>query len=95
MLPHAKIVVGAPNCDVLLAAVTPMPDGIRKGVNVALEVDEDSIPTFFMQTHDSRFKETPITQATILHSSICGPIAERQPREMASATIDTLPWKDS
>jgi len=49
MLPHAKVVIPTPNCDVLFAAIWPRPNRMRKLAILALNIDEGPVAAFFVK----------------------------------------------
>ena len=57
VLPHAEIVVGAPDDD-LFRSLRRVPNGVRKAASHPLEVGEDAVAPLDMQTRESVGEET-------------------------------------
>jgi hypothetical protein len=95
VLPHAEIIVGAPDDD-FLRPLRRVPHGVRKSSGYSLEVGEDAVAPLDMQTRESVGKETvkarsarlPKPSLRIGHVPLIG--GPNRPIEMTAQTLAPL-----
>ena len=78
MLPHAEIVVGAPDGDWLRTIMPRKAAGIGKSALVAKNIDKDAIATFFVKAVDRGVEDLAVIQGNRSYSAISAPFIESQ-----------------